>query len=125
MRSWVAVLAVVATSVHVTGVAAAGGLLGTSGRLGAGSTPVTSCGDLSTASARYTVTAGAITGLTLVGVPAGCVGSRLTATLTANGTAVGSAGPVTVDATSVRFPSLTATPAAGSVTDVRLAAVGP
>jgi phage tail protein X len=124
MRCVVAVLAVVATSVQVTGVAAAAGLVGPMARLGAGSASVTACGDLTAASPRYTVTAGTITGLTLTDLPAGCVDSQLSATLTTNGIAAASAGPVTVTATSVTFPSLTATPTAGSVTDVRLVAVG-
>lgn len=125
MRGLTGVAVVVAASVHVAGVAAAAGLSSTSPRFAAGSAAVTACGDLSLASARYSVTEGAITSLTVVGVPAGCVGSRLSATLTSDGTAVASAAEATVAATSVTFPSLSATPPADTVTDVRLVAIGP
>jgi hypothetical protein len=94
-------------------------------KVSAGAATVTSCGTLSSASVNYAVRAGTIQSFTISGLPAGCNGGSLTATLNQSGTDVGHGGPVTVSSGIASIAALSANPAASNVTDVRIAILGP
>jgi hypothetical protein len=87
---------------------------------------VGACGSLASAVVGYTVVAGNVTKVALTALSAGCNGASVWVTLvnSAN-TDVGRGGPVTVASGGATFSSLSANPAAASVINVHLAAVGP
>lgn len=92
--------------------------------VGAGFVTVASCGDLSSATVSFTVTAGLVTGVVVAGLPAGCDGKRISVALLQGTTAVAEAGPVVAAAGSVSFAVLSANPASTSVSSAQLVGVG-
>lgn len=119
-----AVGALVGLPVLGLGAPALAGVLGVqAATLGGGTTAVTACGTLSAAGVAYRVTDGTITAVTIDGLPAACNGAQLSLTLVTDSTAVGSAGPLTVEAGSVSVV-LSSGPASTVVTDVHLSVVG-
>lgn len=106
-----------------TGVASAAVLSPPTSRLGTGTAAVASCA--SSGMASWTDEAGSVTQVSITGLPAACNGATLSITLTAASVDVGRGGPVTVSGGSATITALTATPSAGTVTDVHVSLVGP
>jgi hypothetical protein len=81
---------------------------------------------LAGATVSYLTTNGVITGVTVTGLPNGCIGALVSLVL-ANGagTNLGSGGPVVVSGGVASVGSLSANPAPASVPNVRLIAIGP
>lgn len=121
-----ALLGVTATGLVALTVGALAAPLGLASSLGAGAALVPDCGDLSLVRPSYVLVAGGVTSVTLDGVPAGCVGTRLQVALVSTaGTALATGGPVTATGTTVVVTGLSAAPAPGAVATVHVSAVGP
>ena len=111
--------------------AAAGGVQArnlppTARRVAAARAAVSSCGALSGIGVSWTSTGGVVTALTLTSVPAACTGGALSVTLVGpGGSALGSAGPVTVTGSAMSLPAVTGSPTASAVLGVQLSVTGP
>ena len=130
MRGWRwrvgAAAAAAATILGCTGGAAFGNAVTTNSKTSsAGTTAVTACGTLSGVVVNYAVTAGKITGILLTSIPSGCIGGKLSMTLSQSGTDVGHAGPTTLTTTSLSMTPSVLTTSATAPTEVRMAVVGP
>lgn len=108
-----------------TTVAAASAAGTRSATLAAGQVSVTACGAVSAATVAYRVTAGAVTGVSVSGLPASCDGARLTVTLTSSGADAGHGGPAVISGGAATIAVLSASPSPSSLTDARLAVAGP
>ena len=94
--------------------------------LAAAGIPAAACGVLSGATVSYLTTNGAVTRVTVSGLPAACNGALVSLSLVNGaGTNLGSGGPVSVSGGSATVGSLTANPTSASVTSVQLLAIGP
>jgi len=95
-------------------------------KVASGNTAVESCGDLSGVSVSWTSQANVVTKLVLGSIPAACNGGSLSLTLiAADNSVLGTAGPVTVNATTMTLSSITGTRTTTSVTAAHVVVVGP
>ena len=95
-------------------------------KVAGGSTAVASCGALSGISVSWTSQANVVTKVVLGSIPAACNGGSLFLTLVAaDNSVLGTAGPVTVNATTATLSSITGTRTATSVSAVHIVVVGP
>ena len=130
MRGWRwrtgAAVAAAATILSCTGGEAFGNAVTTnSKKTTAATSSVSACGTLSGVVVNYAVTAGKITGVLLTSIPSGCIGGKLSMTLSQSGTDVGHAGPTTIATTSLAMVPSVLTTSATAPTEVRMAVVGP
>ncbi len=118
--------AAVVTVVVATAAYAAAATLGgiTSRSLGAGRAAVASCdGDGVTIS--YTTSSGAVTGVTIGDIAAGCTGGTLNVVLAnSEGTSIGAGGPATFGGAAVSV-SLSPQPSASNVAAAHVSIAGP
>jgi hypothetical protein len=120
----VTTVAFVAAVVAVAAPAAAAVLGPQPHTLGAGRVGVTSCGTLSSGVVTYVLTSRNVTGVVVSGLPASCDGGSLWVTLTVGTTAAAQAGPLPISGGTATATTLSANPAASTITDAYLAASG-
>jgi hypothetical protein len=94
--------------------------------LQAGSAAVSACGSAASFSMTYTTNgSGAVTAVVVTGIPSGCIGGQIRATLVNSAAAVqASGGPVTIAGASATI-AVTPNPLASAVTRTDLIVVGP
>jgi hypothetical protein len=108
------------------GTANASNLGTTSKKASAGRSGVSVCGTVVASMLSWNVAAGNITSVTLTGLPAGCVGGRVSVVLRgASNVKLAEVGPVLLIGTTQRLSPLTANPAATLVLSSSLAVTGP
>jgi len=106
--------------------ASASSLTISAGKASAGRTPVASCGTVVSSMVSWNVVAGNVTSVTLTGLPAGCVGARVTITLRGAANAkLAEVGPVLLTGTTQRLSPLSANPGASVVLSSSLVLTGP
>ncbi len=125
IRRGVALVAVSGAAVIALAIGATAAPTGLTSTLGAGTARVGDCGNLSLVRPSYDLVSGAVTSVTLDGLPASCVGARLRiALVSASGAALATGGPVTSTGSTVVVTTLSAAPAAADVVTVHVSAVG-
>jgi hypothetical protein len=123
-RANLAAVASLAAAVAVAAPAAAAALSAQSGSLSAGRIGVTPCGTLSGATVSYILTAKNVTGVVVSNLPTACNGANLWVTLTAGTAAAASAGPIVISGGTATATTLSANPAASTITNAYIAASG-
>jgi hypothetical protein len=120
------VTAVVAAAVLAPTLAAAAPHTLSSKKVATGSAAVNACGTLSGITVTWTSQANVVKKVVLSAIPTACNGGTLSLTLVdASNASLGTAGPVTVNATSMTLSTITGSPTATSITGAQVAVVGP
>ena len=126
MRRSTTVAGLTALALAVPGAAAAAPIIPNPKKINGAFTAVSSCGTLSGIGISWTSTANVVTTIVLSSIPAACNGGSLSLTLVGSGNAsLGSAGPVTVSATTQTLSSITGSPTATSVIAAYISVTGP
>ena len=112
--------------VTLPGSAAATGVTPSPKQVSGATAAVSSCGSLAGIVLSWTVTANAVTAVTLASIPTACTGAALSLTLVGTGNlSLATAGPVTVTGTTLTLSSLSAAATSTSVVGAYVSVVGP